>query len=139
MRALMPHGKSPEVEPQARVPGEKKKSTNIPLPALKKFAGEVAPGLKKKKPYLAKIENVRHSSFFPSLNNLFQRGQLNKHILELWMELSPAEQMSYKMLAGMSVDDSPASPAPSDSQSQQQGGPSQRKTIKLKAKKKVII
>jgi len=121
MRALMPHGKSPEVEPQARVPGEKKKSTNIPLPALKKFAGEVAPGLKKKKPYLAKIEN---------------RGQLNKHILELWMELSPAEQMSYKMLAGMSVDDSPASPAPSDSQSQQQGGPSQRKTIKLKVKKK---
>ena len=39
----------------------KKKHTNIsiPLPALKKFASEFAPGMKKNKPYLAKPENVR--------------------------------------------------------------------------------
>ena len=64
-RALNPGGQPPE--PQERKPGEKKKSTNVPLPALKKFAAEVAPGLKKRKPYLAKVENVRpltwHSIF----------------------------------------------------------------------------
>jgi len=89
-RALNPGGQPPE--PQEHTPGEKKKSTNIPLPALKKFAAEVAPGLKKRKPYLAKIEN---------------RGQLNKHLLEMWLELSQGEQMSYKLLAGMSVEESP--------------------------------
>jgi len=60
---------------------------------LKKFAAEFAPGLKKNKPYLAKIEN---------------RGQLNKLLLEMWMALSPGEQMSYKLLAGMPVDDNPS-------------------------------
>ena len=36
-----------------------------------------------------------------------QRGQLNKHLLEMWLELSQGEQMSYKLLAGMSVEESP--------------------------------
>ena len=41
------------------LPGEKQKETkDIPLPALKKFAVEVAPELKKKKPYLSLIQNV---------------------------------------------------------------------------------
>jgi len=114
-RALNPGGQpsQPKEPPQPATPGEKKKTTNVPLPALKKFAAEVAPGLKKKKPYLAKIEN---------------RGQLNKHILELWMKLSPGEQMSYKMLAGMPLDTSP-SPPPAPS-------PSQTKQSKPKVKKK---
>ena len=62
-RALNPGGKPSEPEKPA-VKGEKKKTTNIPLPALKKFASEVAPELKKKKPYLAKIENVRHFKIY---------------------------------------------------------------------------
>eukprot|EP00092_Neocalanus_flemingeri_P006542 GFUD01007052.1.p1 GENE.GFUD01007052.1~~GFUD01007052.1.p1 ORF type:complete len:560 (+),score=220.44 GFUD01007052.1:152-1831(+) len=105
-RALNPNGKPSEPE---ETPKEKKKTTNIPLPALKKFAAEVAPGLKKKKPYLAKVEN---------------RGQLNKHILERWMLLSVAEQTSYKLLAGMSVD----SPVPSPSQRPSQAQPNTAKT-----------
>ena len=62
-RALHPNGKpsEPEVTPGKK---EKKKATSVPLPALKKFASEVAPGLKKKKPYLAKVENVRQPSTF---------------------------------------------------------------------------
>lgn len=120
-RALNPGG-LPSEPSQPATPGEKKKSKNIPLPALKKFAAEVAPGLKKKKPYLAKIEN---------------RGQLNKHILELWMKLSPGEQMSYKMLAGMPLDTSPSPPpAPSHSHSQAQTGHSLAKQNKPKVKKK---
>ena len=55
-KALNPHGKSPEPEPQSSE--KRRKNTNVPLPALKKFAAEFAPGLKKNKPYLAKIENV---------------------------------------------------------------------------------
>ena len=61
-RALNPGGLPSEPQEPA-TPGEKKKKQNVPLPALKKFAGEVAPGLKKKKPYLAKIENVRLASY----------------------------------------------------------------------------
>jgi len=82
-RATLPNGQPAELEP---VKEEKKKKVNVPLPALKKFAIVVAPGLKKKKPFLAKVEN---------------RGQLNKHILEQWMLLSVAEQYYYKSLAGM--------------------------------------
>merc|ERR1711915_453883 len=67
----------------------KKKTTNIPLPALKKFAVKIAPELKKKRPYLAKIEN---------------RGQLNKIILEKWMELTEVERTQYKQLAGVLKD-----------------------------------
>merc|ERR1719228_1160611 len=81
-RAVHPNGKPPV----SVVAKEEKKTLNVPLPALKKFAGVVAPGLKKKKPFLAKVEN---------------RGQLNKHILEQWMLLSVAEQYYYKTLAGM--------------------------------------
>merc|ERR1712050_204729 len=105
-KALNPHGKkSPEPEPEQQSSGKKRKNTNVPLPALKKFAAEFAPGLKKNKPYLAKIEN---------------RGQLNKLLLEMWMALSPGEQMSYKLLAGMPVEDNPSleeTPSP-DSQPQ---------------------
>ena len=45
--------------PGGVLPGEKKKETkDIPLPALKKFALEVAPDLKQKKPHLSLIQNV---------------------------------------------------------------------------------
>jgi len=115
-RALNPHGKSPEPEPQTST---KKKSTNIPLPALKKFASEFAPGLKKNKPYLAKPEN---------------RGQLNKLLIEMWMALSPGEQMSYKLLAGMSVEETPRSEDTPNSESQPLPSTSQRKG-KIKIKK----
>jgi len=71
------------------VKGEKKKTTKIPLPALKKFALEVAPELKMKQPYLSQIEH---------------RGQLNKHIMKMWMRLPPAEKDSYKLLAGINLD-----------------------------------
>jgi len=109
-RALHPNGKpsEPEVTPGKK---EKKKTTSVPLPALKKFASEVAPGLKKKKPYLAKVEN---------------RGQLNKHILEKWMLLTDSEQTAYKLLAGMTAD----SPGMTTDDSSQKASPTQAQTNK---------
>jgi len=118
-RALNPHGKSSEPESEAQTSGKRKTNTNVPLPALKKFAAEFAPGLKKNKPYLAKIEN---------------RGQLNKLLLEMWMALSPGEQMSYKLLAGMPVDDTPSLEETPTSDSQPQSTTWQRKG-KIKIKK----
>ena len=36
-----------------------KKTTNIPLPALKRFAATIASGLKEKQPHLAELQHVR--------------------------------------------------------------------------------
>ena len=50
------------------LPEEKKKekeTKDIPMPALKKFALEVAPDLKKKKPYLSLIHNVSQAGLDP--------------------------------------------------------------------------
>jgi len=70
------------------LPGEKQKETkDIPLPALKKFAVEVAPELKKKKPYLSLIQN---------------RGQLNRIIIDKWLKLSEVQQNKYRTMAGLS-------------------------------------
>ena len=41
-----------------------KKTTNIPLPALKRFAATIASGLKEKQPHLAELQHVRIVSFF---------------------------------------------------------------------------
>jgi len=69
------------------LPGEKEKETkNIPLPALKKFALEVAPDLKKKKPYLQLLQN---------------RGQLNRIIIDKWLKLSVLQQNRYRTQAGL--------------------------------------
>merc|ERR1739848_887933 len=69
------------------LPGEKEKETkDIPLPALKKFALEVAPDLKKKKPYLSLIHN---------------RGQLNRIIIDKWLKLSFLQQNKYRAQAGL--------------------------------------
>ena len=51
------------------LPEEKTKETkDIPMPALKKFALEVAPDLKKKKPYLSLIHNVSKPGLDPTRN-----------------------------------------------------------------------
>ena len=41
-----------------------KKTTNIPLPALKRFAATIASGLKEKQPHLAELQHVRTVSCF---------------------------------------------------------------------------
>jgi len=115
-RALRPLGQSSEPQTHSTTTKDQKKNTNVPLPALKKFALEFAPELKKKKPYLAKVEN---------------RGQLNKHLLEMWMQLSQEEQKSYKLLAGMKVEDATTS----TSHPQPQSEPSQKKQAAKKLKK----
>merc|ERR1712013_944244 len=53
------------------------KTTNIPLPALKRFAATIASGLKEKQPHLAELQH---------------RGQLNKIILKRWMALPEDEK-----------------------------------------------
>jgi len=115
-RALRPLGQSSEPQAHTATAKGQKKNTNVPLPALKKFALEFAPELKKKKPYLAKVEN---------------RGQLNKHLLEMWLQLSQEEQKSYKLLAGMQVEDATSSTSHSQPQSEQ----SQEKLAVKKLKK----
>ena len=44
-----------------------KKTTNIPLPALKRFAATIASGLKEKQPHLAELQHVRILSGFNQL------------------------------------------------------------------------
>jgi len=58
-----------------------KKTTNIPLPALKRFAATIASGLKEKQPHLAELQH---------------RGQLNKIILKRWMALPEDEKEKFR-------------------------------------------
>lgn len=48
----------------AASPIEGASATNIPLPALKRFAATIASGLKEKQPHLAELQHVRIVSFF---------------------------------------------------------------------------
>jgi len=82
-----------------------KKTTNIPLPALKRFAATIASGLKEKQPHLAELQHVRivscfnfqlkHLSFVLKYT-LLQRGQLNKIILKRWMALPEDEKEKFR-------------------------------------------
>ena len=82
-----------------------KKTTNIPLPALKRFAATIASGLKEKQPHLAELQHVRfflHPSVICMLYRtcltvpFFQRGQLNKIILKRWMALPEDEKEKFR-------------------------------------------
>ena len=86
------------------LPEEKKKETkDIPMPALKKFALEVAPDLKKKKPYLSLLHNVSLDYYMvgPTVFFMLQRGQLNRIIIDKWLKLSVLQQNKYRALAGL--------------------------------------
>ena len=90
------------------LPEEQKKETkDIPMPALKKFALEVAPDLKKKKPYLSLLHNVSmgwtQQIILPKFANciFFQRGQLNRIIIDKWLKLSVIQQNKYRVMAGL--------------------------------------
>lgn len=71
-----------------------KKTTNIPLPALKRFAATIASGLKEKQPHLAELQH---------------RGQLNKIILKRWMALPEDEKEKFRD----GTSSKPSTPTPS--------------------------
>ena len=89
-----------------------KKTTNIPLPALKRFAATIASGLKEKQPHLAELQHVRffiYTSQFLFTKKLLQRGQLNKIILKRWMALPEDEKEKFRD----GTSSKPSTPTPS--------------------------
>merc|ERR1712080_431485 len=93
-----------------------KKTTNIPLPALKRFAATIASGLKEKQPHLAELQH---------------RGQLNKIILKRWMALPENEREKFRE----GVSSKPTTPtasrkvSPKNSPKKENHSPKKRKSL----------
>jgi len=85
-----------------------KKTTNIPLPALKRFAATIASGLKEKQPHLAELQH---------------RGQLNKIILKRWMALPEDEKEKFRE----GTNSKPSTPTAGRKASQKKEGHSPKK------------